>query len=72
MVVRIGEDMEAYDIATQSWSDRNVIWRWAPHATKCFAIGKGGLILAPPEHEIGVRCPLNFGFAEQENGSPGC
>jgi hypothetical protein len=31
MVVSVGEDMEPYDIAaSQSWSDQNVIWRWAP------------------------------------------
>jgi dTDP-4-amino-4,6-dideoxygalactose transaminase len=36
------------------------------HATKCFAIGEGGLILAPPEHEADLRRALNFGFVEQE------
>ena len=41
------------------------------HATKCFAIGEGGIILAPAEHEADIRRALNFGFADQETISLG-
>jgi hypothetical protein len=31
MVISVGEDMDPYDIgATQSWTDKNVSWRWVP------------------------------------------
>jgi dTDP-4-amino-4,6-dideoxygalactose transaminase len=36
------------------------------HATKCFPIGEGGLILAPREREAEIRRALNFGFADHE------
>jgi dTDP-4-amino-4,6-dideoxygalactose transaminase len=34
------------------------------HATKCFAIGEGGVILAPQEHESALRSACNFGFVD--------
>ena len=36
------------------------------HATKCFAIGEGGLILAPTVLEEALRRAQNFGFVAQE------
>ena len=46
--------------------DNDLVEVFSLHATKCFAIGEGGLILAPPEYEAGMRRALNFGFTEQE------
>jgi dTDP-4-amino-4,6-dideoxygalactose transaminase len=46
--------------------DNTLVEVFSLHATKCFAVGEGGLILAPPEHEVDMRRGLNFGFAEQE------
>ena len=46
--------------------DHTLIEVFSLHATKCFAIGEGGLILAPPDREDAIRRALNFGFLDQE------
>jgi dTDP-4-amino-4,6-dideoxygalactose transaminase len=51
--------------------DNTLVEVFSLHATKCFAIGEGGLILAPPEHEAAMRRALNFGFADHETISLG-
>jgi dTDP-4-amino-4,6-dideoxygalactose transaminase len=46
--------------------DNTLIEVFSLHATKCFAVGEGGLILAPSEREADMRRALNFGLANQE------